>query len=184
MNINLFRSVAVAAVLVAGAVSSPSVAEQWSTLNGVPIRVATGLTVFEAGDDRLLERLRAELMASVRPSDPLPYATLGSIPDARTLGYGDCKSISVAMRNVLVEQGFARDSLLLAAATTERGDPHMVLLIRGKYRGKEDVRVFDTRVQEITTVARLVEHGYRFEGIENYPGADAVLLNFDGYRLR
>lgn len=181
MNKNLFRSVAAAVVLLGCGMSSVSAkADAWTTVNGAPVRIATTLTVFEAGDDRLLERLRHNLMDGMKTTDPLPYGTIPSIPDARLVGYGDCKTISVAMRNILIEQGFAEDSLLLATAVTEKGDPHMVLLIRGKWRGREEVRVFDIRVREITTVERLIEHGYKFDGIQSASGPDAILVGWNG----
>lgn len=176
----IVTAAAAAVVLACAASPAPAQADAWTTANGVQVRVATALTVFEAGDDRLLERLRGNLMASMRTVPPLPYGTIQSIPDARTVGYGDCKTISVAMRNILIEQGFVEDSLLLAVATTEKGEPHMVLLIRGKWRGKEETRVFDIRVQEITTIERLIAHGYKFEGIQSASGPDAIMLGFNG----
>lgn len=181
MTFKALMTAAAASVLLACAASpAPAMADAWTTVNGAPVRIATALTVFEPGDDRMLERLRRNLMASMRTVPPLPYGTIPSIPDARTVGYGDCKTISVAMRNILIEQGFVEDSLLLASAITEKGEPHIVLLIRGKWRGKEDVRVFDIRVEEITTIARLVDHGYKFDGIQSASGPDAIMVGFDG----
>lgn len=184
MRLSFFRSTALVGLVFAGALGATAAqAQQTSMLNGQPIRIATSVVVFEEGDDALIERLRAELTASVRPTDPLPYHTLQEIPDARTLGYGDCKSFSVAMRNMLIEQGFPKDALLLAAAKTEKGEPHMVLLIRGKHNGVEMTWVYDSRVRHITTVEDLIKHGYEFEGRESAPGPDAVLVNFDGFNL-
>lgn len=181
MTIKALVTAATAAFLLACAASpAPAHADAWMDVGGVQVRVATSLTVFEAGDDQLLEGLRSNLMASLRTVPALPYSTLQSIPDARLVGYGDCKTISVAMRNILIAQGFPEDSLLLATADTEKGEPHMVLLIRGKWQGKEQTRVFDIRVQEITTIERLIEHGYKFDGIQSASGPDAILLRFNG----
>lgn len=181
MTVSRVSLIALAALSLGVAMAPAASAQTFSTLNGQSIRIATSLTVFEDGDDALMERLRAELTATVTPTDPLPYHTIGDIPDARTLGYGDCKSFSVAMRNMLVEQGFARDSLLLAGVLTEKGEPHMVLLIRGKADGKEVTRVYDSRVRQITTVEALKRHGYTFQSRENAPDPDAILVNHDGF---
>ena len=114
--------------------------------------------------------------------DAAPYKTLNEIPDARVSGVGDCKSMSVAMRNILIARGFPADSLLLATGVTEKGEPHMVLLIRGKYRNRMQTRVFDIRVMEIATVEQLLDAGYKFEGIQSASGPDAQLLRWDGRR--
>lgn len=176
-----------AAVVMAGAMITTPVAasEHYAaeSSGSGPIRIATQLVLFESGDGRLLEQLRSSLMASVAyVVDGSDYASLSAIPDARQNGVGDCKSISVAMRNMLIAQGFPADSLLLATGKTERGEPHMVLLIRGKERGKEQTRVFDIRARSITSLEELMRLGYSFDGIQSAGGDDAVLVRWNGRR--
>ncbi|MGH7019114.1 MAG: transglutaminase-like cysteine peptidase [Brevundimonas sp.] len=153
------------------------------TATGAAVRVATEVVVFKESDERLLERLRAELMTAVPYAlDAGDYKRLSDIPDARTAGIGDCKSMSVAMREMLIAEGFPAEALLLSTVTTEKGQPHMVLLIRGKYRNRMETRVFDIRVREIAKIGQLIDAGYQFNGIQSASGADAILLRWDGRR--
>lgn len=100
------------------------------------------------------------------------------IPDARTQGYGDCKSISVAFRNAMVEQGYPADAMLLALGTTEKGIGHMVVVIKTT---TGDL-VFDSRLKRITTPDALIASGFKFEGIESAPGM--VLIGYTGKGFR
>lgn len=45
-------------------------------------------------------------------------------------GFGDCNSYALAKRAALEAQGWPADALLLAAALTERGEGHLVLVAR------------------------------------------------------
>lgn len=45
-----------------------------------------------------------------------------------TNGYGDCNTFALTKRRELIERGWPRQSLLLASATTERGEGHLVLI--------------------------------------------------------
>ena len=62
----IVTAAAAAVVLACAASPAPAQADAWTTVNGVQVRVATALTVFEAGDDRLdLRRGRELEIASV-----------------------------------------------------------------------------------------------------------------------
>jgi len=50
--------------------------------------------------------------------------------DYSTDGTGDCNKYALTKRRDLIAQGFPRHALLLATATTERGEGHLVLLVR------------------------------------------------------
>ena len=46
-----------------------------------------------------------------------------------TSGYGDCNTFALTKRRELIERGWPREALLLASATTERGEGHLVLVV-------------------------------------------------------
>lgn len=151
--------------------------------SGQTIRVATTLTNFLPSDGELLEEVRKEVMQSIRYElDPTEYKLISEVPDAREKGVGDCKSMSIAYRNILLENNFPADALLLAKVKTERGEDHAVLLIMGSNRGKEEIRVFDIRARDIVSVDTLIAAGYKFEGIQSSSDEDAVFLNWNGKR--
>jgi predicted transglutaminase-like cysteine proteinase len=131
-----------------------------------------------------LNKAKRQLERAVPVSDtPLPYhahnGTLDSIPDARVIHKGDCKTYSVAFRNILVEQyGFSRDSMLLALAYDEMDEPHMVLLIKVTDKGRERLVTYDARFGQIMKLEDLTNLGYRFWAREKAP--DDIVIKWDG----
>lgn len=182
MKIKSVLIVAAAAMMVA---ASPAAADQWSTINGEPIRIATIHTHLEEGDRRAFNEAAAELIRSVRISrTPLPYTTLQSIPDARDTGVGDCKTLSVAFRNILVERfGFPMESLLLATGNLPTGEGHMVLLINVVDNGRQRTLAFDPLRRAVVPIEDLTRSGFQWDGRESYPGEGSRLLNFNGRTL-
>lgn len=165
----------------AGAVS----ADEWATIAGEPVRIATVHTHLAEGDRATFDRIARELHRSVRISPkPLPYATLQSIPDAREIGLGDCKTLSVAFRNILVsEHGFNRESLLLATLKLPSGASHAVLLLRVVDGGRQRTLAYDSLRRAVVPIEELTRAGYRWEGRESYPDETGRLLNFNGRGL-
>lgn len=133
---------------------------------------------------KTLNKAKRDLERTVPVSDePLPYhahnGTLDSIPDARVIHRGDCKTYSVAFRNILVEQyGFSKDSLLLALAYDEMDEPHMVLLIKVMDKGSERIVTYDARFGQIMKLEDLTNLGYRFWAREIAP--DKIVIKWDG----
>ena len=139
-------------------------------LNGEKVEIARSITGMQSGDLEMMEKERKELLSKVKLTDkPLPYKTAAEIPDAVELGYGDCKSLAVAFRNILVKKGFFKDSLLLAQLHTENGSQHAVLIIRMGKAGKQINYVFDTRSGKIETVEDSIRAGYKYFAIESVP---------------
>lgn len=65
--------------------------------------------------------------------------------DYSTNGYADCNKFALAKRRDLIERGWPRESVLLATATTETGEGHLVVVARttaGDY-------VLDNRTTEV-----------------------------------
>jgi predicted transglutaminase-like cysteine proteinase len=152
----------------------------YANINGEQVYVAMSMTSLRPRDLDDMNRLKYQLEREVRRVDPLPYRTLTEIPDARDIGEGDCKSFSVAFRNMLIsEMGWPSSTLHLASATTEDGQPHMVLLIEVREDNREKIYVFDIRVSEIVEISQLTEHGYRWSARESSMGSN-VMLNFNG----
>lgn len=158
-----------------------SMARTQAQLNGKPITIATSVTVLEKGDRVLMEKARRSL-ANIRQVPALPFTEAGDIPDARVLGYGDCKTLANTYRKILVDAGFVEDSLLLAFAETENGDPHAVLIIRAKSGGAQVNYVYDARFSHIETLDDSIRRGYVYTAIEAYPYGQ--FLNWDGVAYR
>lgn len=131
---------------------------------------ADDLAKFEATGDQM-RRIKYKAQTGAKYGGENATAM---IPDARTQGYGDCKSISVAFRNAMVEQGYPADAMLLAFGLTEKKTGHMVVIIRTT---TGDL-AFDIRTNKLTTVSGLRHVGYRFEGIESAP--NKVLIGYNG----
>jgi predicted transglutaminase-like cysteine proteinase len=131
-----------------------------------------------------LNKAKHDLEFMVPVSDgPLPYhahnGTLDSIPDARQIHRGDCKTYSVAFRNILAEEyGFNRSNLLLALTYDEMQEPHMVLLIKVTDKGREQTLVYDCRFGQIMTLENLNGLGYRFWAREKSP--NGIVIKWDG----
>src|SRR6185437_10229855 len=86
-----------------------------------PAPVAVNLT-----EDRelQLEFVQAKVNRLVRPR-----ANPDHVWDYPTDGYGDCNKYAIAKRAELIALGWPRTALLLAAATTEDGEGHLVLVV-------------------------------------------------------
>lgn len=162
----------------------PSTVEARGTveLNGQPVPVANSITVLQQGDMQMFETERKALLAKVKLTDkPLPYKTVAEIPDAVALGYGDCKSVAIAFRKILLSKGFFEDSLLLAQLHTEKGDQHAVLIIRAANGTKPVNYVFDTRTNKLETVEDSLRAGYKYFAIESVPGGPFIGWNGQKY---
>src|SRR5947209_2999061 len=86
-----------------------------------PEAVAVDLT-----EDRLqqLEFVQDKVNRLVRPrANPV------HVWDYPTDGYGDCNKYAIAKRAELIALGWPRAALLLAAAMTEGGEGHLVLVV-------------------------------------------------------
>lgn len=180
------KTALIAAAAVAALISaSPASAEQWSNINGQPVKIATVHTHLEDGDRAAFARVARELRQSVRISrTPLPYRTLAEIPDAREVGVGDCKTLSVAFRNILKDRfGFPEESLLLATADLPNGEAHMVLVLLVVDNGKQRMMAYDSLRDAVVPIEDLTREGYKWHGRESFPGQDAILLNFNGRSL-
>ena len=72
-----------------------------------------------------LEAVQTKVNAAIAPRiDPT------HVWDYSTDGTGDCNKYALTKRRDLIAQGFPRDALLLATATTERDEGHLVLVVR------------------------------------------------------
>jgi predicted transglutaminase-like cysteine proteinase len=89
--------------------------------SAAPAPVAVDLT--EDGE-RQLEFVQAKVNRLVRPR-----ANPDHVWDYPTDGYGDCNKYAIAKRAELIALGWPRTALLLAAATTEDGEGHLVLVV-------------------------------------------------------
>lgn len=176
---------AASGVPVAAAASAAAPAATYAMIGAEQVRVATTLSIMEESDRDRMNRYARRLMREVRRTpEALDYRTIAEIPDARTVGYGDCKSFSVAYRNFLRSMGYHPDSLLLSVVDLPNGDPHMVLLIRVKdyVNGlSEKTLVYDPNRPVILPIQALMRDGYRFRAREVAPGGP--LVNFDGRQI-
>jgi predicted transglutaminase-like cysteine proteinase len=89
--------------------------------SAAPAPVAVDLT--EDGE-RQLEFVQAKVNRLVRPR-----ANPDHVWDYPTDGYGDCNKYAIAKRAELIALGWPRAALLLAAAMTEDGEGHLVLVV-------------------------------------------------------
>ena len=89
--------------------------------SAAPAPVAVDLT--EDGELQL-EFVQAKVNRLVRPR-----ANPDHVWDYPTDGYGDCNKYAIAKRAELIALGWPRAALLLAAATTEDGEGHLVLVV-------------------------------------------------------
>lgn len=175
---------ALVAALILGA-ATPALSDQMSTINGQEVRIATLYLSLEQGDRQAFDRAALALSRAVPISaTPLDYSTLAEIPDARTVGIGDCKTLSVAFRNILVDtMGFDRESLLLATAKLPSGALHMVLLINVVDNGKQRTLAYDSIKHAVVPISELTQEGYQWIGRESYPDANTRLLRFNGTNI-
>jgi predicted transglutaminase-like cysteine proteinase len=61
-------------------------------------------------------------------SEIVPREDPTHVWDYPTNGYGDCNKFALAKRRELIERGWPREAVLLATATTETGEGHLVVV--------------------------------------------------------
>jgi predicted transglutaminase-like cysteine proteinase len=108
-------------------------------------------TTVELTDERAraLEAVQTAINASIAPRlDP------AHLWDYSTDGTGDCNKYALTKRRELLAQGFPRGAVLLATATTERGEGHLVVVVR---TDRGDL-VLDNRVQHVVDWSVLPYH--------------------------
>ncbi len=98
---------------------------------------------------RALETVQYDINTSIRPRiDPT------NAWDYPTDGTGDCNKYALSKRRALIAMGWPRNALLLATATTETGEGHLVLVAR---TDKGDL-VLDNRVPHVVDWTTLPYH--------------------------
>jgi predicted transglutaminase-like cysteine proteinase len=105
----------------------------------------------ELTDERrqAIEAVQTSINASIAPRvDP------AHVWDYSTDGTGDCNKYALTKRRELLAQGFPRGAVLLATATTERGEGHLVVVVR---TDRGDL-VLDNRVQHVVDWSVLPYH--------------------------
>jgi len=95
---------------------------------------------------RALDAVQAQVNAAIAPREDPKH-----VWDYPTDGTGDCNKFALAKRRELLAQGWPRESLLLATAITERGEGHLVLVVRSD---SGDL-VLDNRVTAVVDWTRL-----------------------------
>src|SRR6266851_1378875 len=95
---------------------------------------------------RQLESVQSGVNHAVRPRENPVHAW-----DYPLDGYGDCNNYALEKRRELVALGWPRAALLLAAAVTETGEGHLVLVARTS----EGDLVLDNRLAAIVDWGRL-----------------------------
>ncbi len=87
-------------------------------------------------------------------SDISPRENLRHAWEYAAGGYGDCNTFALTKRHELIERGWPRQALLLASATTERGEGHLVLVV---HTTAGDL-VLDNRVAPVVDWSALPYH--------------------------
>jgi predicted transglutaminase-like cysteine proteinase len=108
-------------------------------------------TTIELTDERrqAIEAVQTTINASITPRlDP------AHVWDYSTDGTGDCNKFALTKRRELIAQGFPKGAVLLATATTERGEGHLVVVVRTD-RGDF---VLDNRVAHVVDWSSLPYH--------------------------
>jgi len=100
---------------------------------------ATSIELTDA-QRRTLETVQFKINASIRPREDSDHAW-----EYPTDGTGDCNKFALSKRRELIALGWPRNILLLATATTERGEGHLVLVVR---TDRGDL-VLDNRVSQV-----------------------------------
>ena len=96
-----------------------------------------------------LEAVQATVNASITPRiDPT------HVWDYSTDGTGDCNKYALTKRRELLAQGFPRGAVMLATATTERGEGHLVVVVRTDHGDL----VLDNRVPHVVDWSVLPYH--------------------------
>jgi predicted transglutaminase-like cysteine proteinase len=108
-------------------------------------------TTVELTDERrrAIDAVQTTINASMTPRiDPT------HVWDYSTDGTGDCNKYALTKRRELLAEGFPRGAVLLATATTERGEGHLVVVVR---TDRGDL-VLDNRVQHVVDWSVLPYH--------------------------
>lgn len=84
-------------------------------------------TVVELTADRQrdLEDVQKTVNADIHPRENATHAWAYA-----SAGYGDCNSYALEKRRALIARGWPQTALLLASATTETDEGHLVLIVR------------------------------------------------------
>lgn len=93
-----------------------------------------------------LEAVQARINAAITPREDPAH-----VWDYSTDGTGDCNKYALTKRRELIAQGLPREALLLATAKTERGEGHLVLVVR---TDQGDL-VLDNRVAHVVVWSQL-----------------------------
>ena len=111
----------------------------------------------ELTDDRraLLETVQEDVNGSFRPRIDPTHAW-----EYPTDGTADCNKYALSKRRELIAKGWPRSALLLATATTETGEGHLVLVAR---TNKGDL-VLDNRVSHVVDWSYLP---YRWNSVQS-----------------
>jgi len=96
-----------------------------------------------------LDVVQADVNGAITPREDPSHAW-----EYSTNGYGDCNKYALGKRRELIEHGWPRQSLLLATATTERGEGHLVLVV---HTTKGDF-VLDNRLPRVVDWSYLPYH--------------------------
>jgi predicted transglutaminase-like cysteine proteinase len=106
-----------------------------------------------------LEAVQTRINAAITPRlDP------NHVWDYSTDGTGDCNKYALTKRRELIAQGFTREMLLLATATTERGEGHLVLVVRTDHGDL----VLDNRVQHVVDWSMLPYRWISIQSPQNF----------------
>jgi predicted transglutaminase-like cysteine proteinase len=98
---------------------------------------------------RMLEAVQHDINTSITPRVDQTHTW-----DYSTDGTGDCNKYALSKRRDLIAMGWPRNTLLLATATTEGGEGHLVLVAR---TDRGDL-VLDNRVSQVVDWSVLPYH--------------------------
>jgi predicted transglutaminase-like cysteine proteinase len=112
-----------------------------------------------SGRREALDAVQATINASLRPREDPAH-----VWDYSTDGTADCNKYALTKRRELIAQGFPRDTLLLATATTERGEGHLVLLVRTDHGDL----ILDNRVPHVVDWSALPYHWISVQSQESH----------------
>jgi len=107
---------------------------------------------------RELDAVQARINAAITPREDPAH-----LWDYAVDGYGDCNKFALGKRRELIERGWPREALSLAAATTERGDGHLVLVAHTN----EGDLVLDNRLAPVVDWASLPYRWISVQSAEN-----------------
>ncbi|HXZ00171.1 MAG TPA: transglutaminase-like cysteine peptidase [Stellaceae bacterium] len=92
--------------------------------------------------EQVQTEVNAEITPRINPSQSWEYAASG---------YGDCNTYALTKRRALIALGWPEETLLLAAAYTESGEGHLVLVARTA----EGDLVLDNRLPQVVDWTQL-----------------------------